>query len=93
MQVIKRNGETADFDKDKIYNAILKAMKNQLWIEDKGYFAEYKDALGNQIVHDKPGIWSIYHVSDAFILNEFEDYQNNTHIPSRQAVRNPIVQT
>jgi len=66
-------------------DAILKAIKNQLWIKDKGYFAEYKDALGNQIVHDKPGIWSIYHVSDAFILNEFEDYQNlqyiNNHTP------------
>lgn len=61
-------------------DAILKAMKNQLWIKDKGYFAEYKDALGNQIVHDKPGIWSIYHVSDAFILNEFEDYQNLQYI-------------
>ncbi|WP_426278419.1 DUF4450 domain-containing protein [Chryseobacterium sp. S-02] len=61
-------------------DAILKAMKNQLWIKEKGYFAEYKDALGNQIVHDKPGIWSIYHVSDAFILNEFEDYQNLQYI-------------
>ncbi|WP_312175850.1 DUF4450 domain-containing protein [Chryseobacterium sp.] len=66
-------------------DAILKAMKNELWIKNKGYFAEYKDALGNQIVHDQPGIWSIYHVSDAFILNEFEDYQNlqyiNNHTP------------
>ncbi|KMQ68574.1 glycogen debranching protein [Chryseobacterium sp. FH2] len=66
-------------------DAILKAMKNQLWIKNKGYFAEYKDALGNQIIHDKPGIWSIYHVSDAFILNEFENYQNlqyiNNHTP------------
>ncbi|MEC5174943.1 DUF4450 domain-containing protein [Chryseobacterium nepalense] len=66
-------------------DAILKAMKKELWIKNKGYFAEYKDALGNQIVHDQPGIWSIYHVSDAFILNEFEDYQNlqyiNNHTP------------
>lgn len=66
-------------------DAILKAMKNELWIKNKGYFAEYKDALGNQTVHDQPGIWSIYHVSDAFILNEFEDYQNlqyiNNHTP------------
>ncbi|WP_294251368.1 DUF4450 domain-containing protein [uncultured Chryseobacterium sp.] len=60
--------------------AILKAMKNELWIKDKGYFSEFKDASGNQIVHDKPGIWSIYHVSDAFILNEFEDYQNLQYI-------------
>ncbi|WP_312765573.1 DUF4450 domain-containing protein [Epilithonimonas sp.] len=61
-------------------DAILKAMKNELWIKNKGYFSEFKDALGNQIVHDKPGIWSIYHVSDAFILNEFEDYQNLQYI-------------
>ncbi len=70
---------------EKEAESIIKAMKNQLWIRNKGYFAEYKDALGNQIVHDKPGIWSIYHVSDAYILNEFEDYQNlqyiNNHIP------------
>ncbi|KAA0126771.1 DUF4450 domain-containing protein [Chryseobacterium sp. SN22] len=66
-------------------DAILRAMKNELWIKNKGYFAEYKDALGNRMVHDKPGIWSVYHVSDAFILNEFEDYQNiqyiNNHTP------------
>ncbi|GEN75280.1 DUF4450 domain-containing protein [Chryseobacterium hagamense] len=60
--------------------AILKAMKNELWIEKRGYFAEYKDALGNQLVHDQPGIWSIYHVADACILNEFEDYQNVQYI-------------
>jgi len=70
---------------EKEANAILKAMKSELWIKNKGYFSEYKDALGNQIIHDKPGIWSIYHVSDAFILNEFEDYQNlqyiNNHTP------------
>ncbi|CAD0219604.1 DUF4450 domain-containing protein [Chryseobacterium sp. JV274] len=70
---------------EKEAESILKAMKNELWIKNKGYFAEYKDALGNQILHDKPGIWSIYHVSDAYILNEFEDYQNtqyvNNHIP------------
>lgn len=70
---------------EKEADTILKAMKNELWIKNKGYFAEYKDALGNQIVHDQPGIWSIYHVSDAFILNEFEDYQNlqyiNNHTP------------
>lgn len=65
---------------EKEAESILKAMKNQLWIKNKGYFAEYKDALGNQILHDKPGIWSIYHVSDAYILNEFEDYQNTQYI-------------
>lgn len=70
---------------EKEAESILKAIKNQLWIKKNGHFGEYKDASGNQILHDKPGIWSIYHVSDAYILNEFEDYQNlqyiNNHIP------------
>lgn len=80
-KIIGENPQSYEQEAD----SILKAMKNQLWIKDKGYFAEFKDTLGNQIVHDKPGIWSIYHVSDAFILNEFEDYQNlqyvNNHTP------------
>jgi hypothetical protein len=80
-KIIGENPQSYEQEAD----SILKAMKNQLWIKDKGYFAEFKDALGNQIIHDKPGIWSIYHVSDAFILNEFEDYQNlqyvNNHTP------------
>lgn len=70
---------------EKEAESILNAMKTQLWLKKNGHFAEYKDSLGNQILHDKPGIWSIYHVSDAYILNEFEDYQNlqyiNNHIP------------
>jgi len=70
--------DSAPYEKEA--EAILKAMKNQLWIKKSGYFAEFKDALGNQILHDKPGIWSIYHVSDAYILNEFEDYQNTQYI-------------
>jgi len=70
--------DSAPYEKEA--DAILKAMKNQLWIKKNGYFAEFKDALGNQILHDKPGIWSIYHVSDAYILNEFEDYQNTQYI-------------
>lgn len=70
---------------EKEAESILNAMKTQLWLKKNGHFAEYKDSLGNQILHDKPGIWSIYHVSDAYILNEFDDYQNlqyiNNHIP------------
>lgn len=70
---------------EKEAESILNAMKTQLWLKKNGHFAEYKDSLGNQILHDKPGIWSIYHVSDAYILNEFDEYQNlqyiNNHIP------------
>lgn len=54
---------------------ILDAINAQLWIPKKGIFAEYKDALGNQLVHDSPGVWSIYHTIDSELSNSFQDYQ------------------
>ncbi|MEN2487146.1 DUF4450 domain-containing protein [Flavobacterium sp. B11] len=67
---------------------ILKAVNQQLWISKKGIFAEYKDALGNRLLHDSPGVWSIYHTIDSELSNPFESYQmldyvNNQipHIP------------
>lgn len=59
---------------------ILKALKSTLWLSDKGYMAEYQDMLGKQLIHDKPGLWTIYHTADAFILDEFENYQNTQYI-------------
>ncbi|PXY42442.1 glycogen debranching protein [Flavobacterium cheongpyeongense] len=54
---------------------ILKASKDQLWIPKKGIFAEYKDGLGNRLLHDVPGVWSIYHTIDSELSNPFESYQ------------------
>ena len=73
---------------EKEAGKILKAANNQLWVANKGIFAEYKDALGNRLLHDTPGIWSIYHTIDSELSNPFESYQmldyvNNQipHIP------------
>jgi len=73
---------------NKEADKILKATNSQLWVANKGIFAEYKDALGNRLVHDTPGIWSIYHTIDSELSNPFESYQmldyvNNQipHIP------------
>lgn len=54
---------------------IQKAMNDQLWIPNKGIFAEYKDILGNQLLHDQPGVWSIYHPIDEGAANPFQAYQ------------------
>lgn len=59
---------------------IEKALRERLWLEDRGYFAEYQDALGQQLVHDKPGVWTIYHTADAYLLDAFENYQNTRYI-------------
>ncbi|GHE48235.1 DUF4450 domain-containing protein [Sphingobacterium griseoflavum] len=65
---------TAEADK------IAKALKTRLWIADKGHFAEFEDLLGNRLRHDSPGLWTIYHIADAFLLDDFESYQNTQYI-------------
>lgn len=54
---------------------ILKAMNLQLWLKDKGWFAEYKDLLGNQLVHPSAGVWTIYHAIDSRVPDAFQSYQ------------------
>ncbi|WP_281310204.1 DUF4450 domain-containing protein [Flavobacterium flavigenum] len=64
-------------------NKILKASKDQLWIPKKGIFAEYKDALGNRLLHDVPGVWSIYHTIDSELSNPFESYQMLSYVDNQ----------
>ncbi len=59
---------------------IAKALKDRLWIANGGHFAEFEDKLGNQLLHDSPGVWTIYHIADAFLLDDFESYQNTQYI-------------
>lgn len=66
-------------------NHIKAAIETKLWVAEKGVFAEYKDLLGNQLVHDNPGLWTIYHSLDEGIANAFQAYQSlryvDTEIP------------
>lgn len=70
-KMIKADTKPFSNEADKI----LKASNSQLWIPKKGIFAEYKDALGNRLLHDTPAIWSIYHTIDSELSNPFESYQ------------------
>ena len=40
--------------------AILQAMNQRLWLNDKGVWAEYQDAMGLKRLHESPAVWSIY---------------------------------
>jgi hypothetical protein len=62
---------------------IFKSAKEQLWIPKKGIFAEYKDALGNRLLHETPGIWSIYHAIDEAISNPFQNYQMLRYVDTK----------
>ncbi|MXN92529.1 DUF4450 domain-containing protein [Flavobacterium sp. Sd200] len=61
-------------------NKILKAMNAQLWLKDKGVFAEFKDALGNQLLHTAPALWTVYHSMDSETMNPFQSYQSLRYI-------------
>lgn len=64
---------------------ILQAVNKQLWMKNNGWYAEYKDLLGNQNIHPSAGLWTIYHAIDEEISNPFQAYQSlqyiNHHIP------------
>jgi len=59
---------------------ILNAMNKVLWMKDKGAFAEFKDALGNRLLHTEPGIWTIYHSMDSETMDPFQAYQSVRYI-------------
>jgi len=52
--------------------AIGQAMRTQLWMPQQGAFAEYRDALGNQLLHPHYALWSFYHTIDAQVPTPFE---------------------
>lgn len=54
---------------------IFIAMNNTLWLKDKGWFAEYKDKMGLQLLHPSAGLWTIYHSIDEALPNKFQAYQ------------------
>lgn len=69
---------------------ILKALNTTLWMPDKGSYAEFKDLLGNQLLHPDAAVWTLYHALDSDVPDPFQAYQsmryidkNIPHIPVR----------
>ena len=69
---------------------ILKAINNTLWMQDKGSYAEFKDLLGNHLLHPNAAVWTLYHALDSDVPNAFQAYEsmryideNIPHIPVR----------
>ncbi len=59
---------------------ILKAINQQLWIKHKGWYAEYKDLLGNKLLHESAALWTIYHALDEGIADPFQAYQSLQYV-------------
>jgi Domain of unknown function (DUF4450)/Bacterial alpha-L-rhamnosidase 6 hairpin glycosidase domain len=69
---------------------ILKAINATLWIPSAGSYAEFKDLLGNKLIHPNAALWTIYHSLDSDVPDQFQAYQamkyvdnNIPHIPVR----------
>lgn len=82
----KMAAEIADkLDEDsKLYKTeaekILKAVNSQLWLTDKGWWAEYKDFMGNRMIHPNAAVWTVYHAIDSDIHTPFQAYQATRYV-------------
>lgn len=74
-QIAKLMGEDAQ-PYQKQADKILQAMYQLLWIPEKGTFAEFKDALGNRLLHPSAALWTIYHSIDSKTMNPFQAWQS-----------------
>ncbi len=70
-KIVGENPQAYEEEAEKI----ITALQQQLWIKEKGIFAEYKDLLGEQNLHEQPGIWSIYHTIDEAVPSEKQALQ------------------
>lgn len=55
--------------------AIERAMREHLWLNDTGHFAEWKDLLGEGLVHPDAAAWTVYHSVDSRIATPTEAWQ------------------
>ena len=70
--------------------SIPKAMRRELWLVDRGWYAEWKDILGLKQVHPNAALWTVYHTMDSQVPDPFEAWQMTrfvdtqiAHIPMR----------
>ncbi len=73
---------------------IAKAMRQYLWLADRGWFAEWKDYLGEQRVHPNAAVWTFYHTIDCQVPTTMEAWQMSRFVDTQIAripVRGPNV--
>ncbi len=68
---------------------IKEAMNLELWMQKKGTYAEFKDLLGNKLLHDAAALWTIYHSVDSEVPDKFQSYQMMRYV-DRQIPHIPL---
>lgn len=62
---------------------IHQAMERLLWLKDRGWFAEWKDLLGDQSTHEEAAAWTFYHTVDSEVPDPFEAWQMSRFVKTR----------
>ncbi len=73
---------------------IADAMQHDLWLADRGWYAEYKDTLGLKRAHPDAALWTVYHAIDSHVPDPFQAYQALRYVDTQIAhipVRGPGV--
>ncbi len=60
--------------------AIAQAMRELLWMPERGTFAESKDLLGRQLVHPSAALWTIYHTIDSEVTTPAEAWAMTRYV-------------
>jgi hypothetical protein len=68
---------------------IARGMKENLWLADRGWYAEWKDLLGLQLVHPNAAAWTFYHTVDSEVPSAQEAWQM-TRFVDTQIARFPL---
>ncbi len=68
---------------------IARGIREQLWLADRGWFAESRDLLGLRRARPEPAAWTFYHTLDSEVPDPFEAWQMSRFVDTR-LVRIPI---
>jgi hypothetical protein len=74
--IVGEDGSAYKQEAAKIFDAI----NNHLWMPELGWYAEYRDALGNKLLHPAAGLWTIYHAIDEKVPDAFKAFQSLRYI-------------
>ena len=77
------NEDPAPYEQEA--DLIAKGMHQNLWLPDRGWFAEYKDYLGLQLAHPSGGLWTLYHTVDSEAATPFEAWQMTRFVDTQIA--------
>lgn len=78
-RILQQDGKSYEQEAKKI----LKAVNEELWLSKKGWYAEYKDLLGNQLLHEAAALWTIYHSVDSELPDPFQAYQTMKYVDAQ----------